>query len=88
MVIKRKPVPIDPNTPDDKEAEKFFRAAYRYRAWLKREHPSAMGGVIWLRRGNEMVCYSECGHYTDQICSVTHKTAGDELVFVEAKHID
>lgn len=77
---------IDPNTEDDKEAEKFFQAAYRYRTWLKRTHPSALGGVIWLRRGSEMVAYSENGRYTDQICSVTHETAGDELVFVEAKH--
>jgi hypothetical protein len=82
------PVTIEDGTELDREAELFFKAAYRYRQYIKRHHSATLGGVIWVRRGNELIAYSECQQYTEQICSVTHSTAGDKLVFDEVSHPD
>lgn len=75
---------IETNSELDRAAEDFFAAAYRYCEALKRHAPQSLGGVLWVKRGGELLAYSEMGRYSQQIMSMTHDTAGDRLVFTEA----
>ncbi len=79
---------IETNSDLDKAAEEFFQAAYKYRSAIKKYAPKELGGVIWVRRGTEMIAYSEMGKYTEQICTMTFDTSKDELVFTEPKRED
>lgn len=79
---------IETNSELDRAAEEFFQAAYRYREKLKKHAPQSVGGVIWVRRGNQMIAYSESARYTEQVCSMTHDRAKDELVFTWADETD
>jgi hypothetical protein len=79
---------IETNSELDTAAEEFFQAAYKYRQALKRHAPKEDGGVIWVRRGNEIVAYSHMGRYTQQICELTYDMAKDSLLFTEPVHPD
>ena len=81
-------ITIQTNSELDVAAEEFFQAAYKYYVKLKKHAPSEIGGVIWVRRGTEMVAYSHMEKYTQQVCEMTYDTAKDELVFTEPNHPD
>ncbi len=78
---------IDTNSELDLAAEEFFRAAYKYREAMKRHAPKELGGVIFVRRDSECLVYSEMERYTQQVCSMTHDRAKDEMVFTEANEL-
>lgn len=80
-------IEIETNSELDKAAEKFFNAALEYRSFIKRHHPQILGGVIWVRRGNESVAYSECDRYTRQLASMAFDSHSDKLIFTEAADI-
>ena len=76
---------IIPESDLDKAAEELYNAVYKYREFLKRNYRDRLAGVIWLRRGNEVVVFSENGKYTEQVCRLTWDSRGDSFSLIECK---
>lgn len=76
---------ILPGSDLDEAAEELFAAFAKYREFVKRNYRDRLAGVMWIRRGNELIAYSENGKYSDQVCRLTFDAARDSFSVL---HVD
>lgn len=67
----------------DIATEELFAAWHKYRNFIKRHHRDRLAGVMWIRRGTELLCYSESERYTQQLCSLTFDAARDSFAAID-----
>jgi len=63
----------------DDAAEELFTAVRKYRETLKRNHKDRLAGVVWVTSDGQMVLFSECEKYTNQIKELTFDPVSDSF---------
>jgi hypothetical protein len=70
---------IEPGSDLQTAADELFAAWRKYRAFLKRNYRDRLAGVMWVRQGHEMICYSENERYTQQLASLSFDRESDSF---------
>ncbi len=76
---------VDPGSGLDDALNELFAAVYKYREYVKRHHRDRLAGVMWIRKGNELIAYSENARYTEQVCRLTWDSRGDSFSVEELR---
>lgn len=72
--------PVEEGSGLDNAIDEFVAAARKYREFIKRNYRDRLAGVLVARSGTEMVVYSECERYSNQIAELTFDSSTDRFV--------
>jgi hypothetical protein len=73
----------------DIAADELLAAWQKYRAFIKRNYPDRLFGVMIVKRGkHEMILHSESQKYTNQIMRLTFDPKSDSFGLHDANYLE